>query len=1413
MKKMKKFLRRKKYLMLFTPILMVIATVMAFFYYVPVNAEVVYHLVTDSNGNRWQYGYDSTTTTLHVSFFDTTSSSNSYTIPTLSFFQAEDASISSNATYVFENFADHNLGTQSTFSNDVTSLDLSNANKVDGVTPFRNNMSTSNYVTITLNSTASEVGKDVFRSLKLNMVNLDKVTLVGPGAFYGVTFQNPVISLPNTTAVLAGSFENSNTSSLSINGTVGVSAFKGCSNLATISFLNNAYEIQAGAFMNTPSANITWNHIASIGSEAFKNTYMTNGDFSSTSISVIGDEAFNNSKLNTLYVPNSVTVIPYKAFANTFISSPYLNNVIEIGPQAFNNSKISSLDLRSVQKIEHGAFANNLISNLYLPKSLSYMDTASIWYNNPITRVTIAFDTLSNKINALWVLCGTSNLFTDSSKSAANTIQEVVLVAPYSSGDTARIISNYGASRSYGGSSTECNMINNNSSTYKNVLQACFLNNLNSLQKLTIGDGYHFIGGRNFNLWNQPSYGNYPPTTTKSLVNITMPNSVLGIGECAFEYALRNSGTSITLSTGITYIGDCAFRGCTGLNIDLDLPNLKTVGAFAFEYSNITGVTLPSTLTSSGNNAFQHTPYLKKIIIDCNFFNFASAFEDRKEILNYFPTADVGINSLTNNYYTNEYDLIKFTSRVTIPSTTQNHGMFFGVKAKVIDLEGLSITSMPNNFLQEAQVETLKLPSTLKTIGYNAFFKTKVTNDLTLPSGLQTIGECAFMSANVNVPNNLPTSLKTIGANAFSDCKFNDNIVVPATVTSIGHAAFSGDIQGHTKTYANLARNSVTFKCALTSTVTNGDRVLDLLHGTSVSILNFEDNVTELPSEGLYQASPNYGYLPEFCDMDVTKIVFKNLHAITPYAFIECDNLVEVDLSADENLTDIGMYAFMDTPALLNVKLRQGLDINIGKFAFLRSGLETLGNEYSGMDIVNNNITLTDNFIFSFMPNLVKVENFKTADGNIPKGTFYNDVSLESVTLDHTITNIGVQAFASDTALDTFVIYGSPTIANSTPTQTVTSENINSIEFALETEKTDFEILLNDAANGETTITAADFTNNRYSYSPVNTITSITLTTSNDIYIDKPYDGKIVVRDKSDDTMTIPSTANLYCYSDNEECITYHETYQKYRDEAESNLYFLDEVIYLDSNKNQIEFSEDKSGLLTDDLIVYALRRDGIVLVSEEWQKLTDAVKYVDSGITIVDYDANTTDPSKKVFKTTRNIEDIDVETNNNFENLDCAVEPDEEDPTKLKISFQYQNIITDNQTETNLNANADTVNIVYADGCGGESFANVVYFDLPINSDTPQFNGTPTREGYVFMGWDKEIAPKATKDVIYTATWEKNEIVYPDPGVDPENPYEMTNPQTVNAKILFILFILSILGITYATYKNNKLKKVLIKK
>ena len=36
----------------------------------------------------------------------------------------------------------------------------------------------------------------------------------------------------------------------------------------------------------------------------------------------------------------------------------------------------------------------------------------------------------------------------------------------------------------------------------------------------------------------------------------------------------------------------------------------------------------------------------------------------------------------------------------------------------------------------------------------------------------------------------------------------------------------------------------------------------------------------------------------------------------------------------------------------------------------------------------------------------------------------------------------------------------------------------------------------------------------------------------------------------------------------------------------------------------------------------------------------------------------------------------------------------------------------------------------------------------------TPAFNGTPTRTGYIFGGWDPEVAETVTGNAIYTATW-----------------------------------------------------------
>ena len=79
-------------------------------------------------------------------------------------------------------------------------------------------------------------------------------------------------------------------------------------------------------------------------------------------------------------------------------------------------------------------------------------------------------------------------------------------------------------------------------------------------------------------------------------------------------------------------------------------------------------------------------------------------------------------------------------------------------------------------------------------------------------------------------------------------------------------------------------------------------------------------------------------------------------------------------------------------------------------------------------------------------------------------------------------------------------------------------------------------------------------------------------------------------------------------------------------------------------------------------------------------------------------------------------------------------------------------------ETSVTFNVKCELLTVTYTDGVKGEEvFEDVVYEDIPYGTDTPAF-GTkdPTREGYKFAGWDPEVSETVTKNVTYTAKWEK---------------------------------------------------------
>lgn len=63
---------------------------------------------------------------------------------------------------------------------------------------------------------------------------------------------------------------------------------------------------------------------------------------------------------------------------------------------------------------------------------------------------------------------------------------------------------------------------------------------------------------------------------------------------------------------------------------------------------------------------------------------------------------------------------------------------------------------------------------------------------------------------------------------------------------------------------------------------------------------------------------------------------------------------------------------------------------------------------------------------------------------------------------------------------------------------------------------------------------------------------------------------------------------------------------------------------------------------------------------------------------------------------------------------------------------------------------------VTYTDGVENEEvFADQVY-TVKEGGATPAFDGTPAREGYVFLGWEPEVAETVTANATYTATWEE---------------------------------------------------------
>lgn len=96
-------------------------------------------------------------------------------------------------------------------------------------------------------------------------------------------------------------------------------------------------------------------------------------------------------------------------------------------------------------------------------------------------------------------------------------------------------------------------------------------------------------------------------------------------------------------------------------------------------------------------------------------------------------------------------------------------------------------------------------------------------------------------------------------------------------------------------------------------------------------------------------------------------------------------------------------------------------------------------------------------------------------------------------------------------------------------------------------------------------------------------------------------------------------------------------------------------------------------------------------------------------------------------------------------------------DPTRKGYKFLgWEPVVADTVTEnaTYVAQWEKLYTVTYTDGAKGKAFKDQVYSDLEAGTDTPKFDGKPTRKGYTFTGWSPKVTDTVTKDVTYVAQW-----------------------------------------------------------
>lgn len=467
-----------------------------------------------------------------------------------------------------------------------------------------------------------------------------------------------------------------------------------------------------------------------------------------------------------------------------------------------------------------------------------------------------------------------------------------------------------------------------------------------------------------------------------NLASVKMPEQLTTIGRLAFQDCQSLKSVKFT---AIKEIGDGAFSGCSNIT-ELDLGSaVEFIDHSAFaNCKGLTKLVFPKTLKTLRNTAFKDCCSLVSISVDANNETFSSP------------------NNCNAVLSKDGKALYLGCKNTRIPSTviSISYNAFYGCEG----LTNLSIPSGVTYIYSDAfngcvNLKTLQIPSKLQRIFDRTFYNCRSLTQITIPNTVTRIDDYAFANCESITKVNLPKGVTTIGRYAFSGC----SSVTSMTVES-GNTVY--DSRDNCNAIIQTADNTVLFACKntkLPSTVTAISSSA-FYNQTGLTTIYIPESVVsiEYPFEGCNNLSSII--------VDAKNPVYDSRDNCNALVQTETNTLLKgcKNTIIPSTVTKIGSSAFRYCMGLTTIVIPESVTY-IDHYAFEGcTGLTSIA--------IPESVTSIGICAFEDCSNLQSISIPKSVE-NIEGYAFSNCSSLTSITLPAALSSLSSGIFFGCTAL------------------------------------------------------------------------------------------------------------------------------------------------------------------------------------------------------------------------------------------------------------------------------------------------------------------------------------------------------------------------------------------------------------